>query len=147
MKKLGKHAAQAVGILIVGAAAFMFLTGRWDWNEAKVQSKRLAHEGAGAVAGLGGSAVVKRDPKVAAECRENLMTIERAKRRAAQEKHGGVAGGTVSAEEVAAANGGKLPECPAGGTYSIGPLNTLPRCSIYDNGTQDREDDHFIRNF
>ena len=36
------------------------------------------------------------------------------------------------------------PECPSGGTYTIGDLQTRPDCSIGTNGTAIDSDDHIL---
>jgi len=37
---------------------------------------------------------------------------------------------------------GTLPSCPSKGIYTIGNMRTLPTCSIGDNSTEDKSDDH-----
>lgn len=88
-------------------------------------------------------------------CRENLHRIQAAKRKAAQDRGNSI--GAVTWEEVLTAMRGSLhgltsdqinaliPKCPDGGTYSIGTLEEVPRCSISGNGTVSSADDHIIR--
>jgi hypothetical protein len=89
----------------------------------------------------------------AAACRANLQRIASAKQKAAQDR--GQALGAVTWEEVmramypsrrpgAAAIGQLIPRCPAGGTYSLGTMEELPRCSIGGGDSFDRADDHLI---
>lgn len=125
---------------LVGGVAWMFVSGRWDWNEAKVQSEALVFEGAGAIASMKGTSR-KGDPAQAAACRENLRLLENAKRRVVAEK--GEAGGPVTLQELAAVMGG-LPTCPGGGRYEVGASLRLPSCSIGTNGTTEKRDDHVL---
>lgn len=37
------------------------------------------------------------------------------------------------------------PQCPGGGTYTLGRINEYPTCGIGTNGTLDIFDDHLIR--
>lgn len=81
----------------------------------------------------------------AAKCRENLREIERAKRRAAQNK--GKETGYLSVVEVELAMGHKLPRCPLGGNYTLGALVALPTCSISTQANLDPKDDHFLKEY
>lgn len=83
-------------------------------------------------------------PAAAEKCRHNLMLIEAAKRRAAEDA-GGV--DNVSMDQIVKANGGKLPACPSGGQYTVGSLMQLPTCSVRDNRTSDPRDDHILHKF
>lgn len=90
-------------------------------------------------------------------CRENLHRLQAGKRKTAFDRGQNV--GSVTWEEVARTlNPGKLsgrptaqqlmmfiPKCPSGGTYSLGTLEEVPRCSIGGNNTLTLEDDHIIR--
>jgi len=90
-------------------------------------------------------------------CRENLARIQAAKRKIAESKATTV--GAVTWEEVIAvmypekARRGLtpalvqelMPRCPAGGTYELGNIQDLPRCSIGSNNNTDPNDDHLIR--
>ena len=84
----------------------------------------------------------------AAACRANLERIAAAKRKAAQDR--GQALGAVTWEEVMramypSARARKvMPRCPAGGTYSLGTMEELPKCSIGGGASFDRADDHLI---
>lgn len=79
------------------------------------------------------------------QCRRNLRLIESAKRRAAAEE--GVAAGFVSNADIEKALGHKIPRCPAGGQYFIGPVVQLPACSISDSRSGDPRDDHIITQY
>jgi hypothetical protein len=89
-------------------------------------------------------------------CRENLHRIQTAKRKAGQERGNPV--GQVAWDEVLVTMHGAhvrsvstddrnalMPNCPEGGTYSLGTLEEVPRCSISGNGTNTVQDDHIIR--
>lgn len=93
----------------------------------------------------------------ARQCRENLHRIQAAKRKAAQDR--GNALGAITWEEVLQAMypnyvirrmspsqiNALIPKCPSGGTYSVGTLEEVPRCSVAGNNTLSVEDDHIIR--
>ncbi len=90
-------------------------------------------------------------------CRENLDRIQAAKRKIAEMRSTTV--GAVTWEEVLAvmypdkARRGLspalvqqlMPKCPAGGTYTLGNIQDLPKCSIGTNNNTDPNDDHLIR--
>lgn len=78
----------------------------------------------------------------AAQCRENLREIERAKRKAAEQK--GMTTGALTVQEVEAAMGHKIPRCPSGGRYAINPILMMPSCSIGTQANLDPKDDHFL---
>lgn len=63
-------------------------------------------------------------------CINNLRRIDGAKEQWALEK--GFEGGTgfVEAEVAIFLKGGKIPECPKGGKYSLGRVNEAPRCLV-----------------
>lgn len=91
-------------------------------------------------------------------CRQTLTRIQNAKRKAAFDRGRSV--GYVTWEEVIEAmypenRGRKLsparyqqlfPRCPEGGTYMLGSLEELARCSVMGNETLDVADDHIIYN-
>lgn len=90
-------------------------------------------------------------------CRENLDRIQAAKRKIAEMRSTTV--GAVTWEEVIAVmypdkvrrglNPALVeqlkPRCPAGGTYTLGNIQDLPKCSIGSNNNTDPNDDHLIR--
>lgn len=90
-------------------------------------------------------------------CRENLDRIQAAKRKIAESRSTAV--GAVTWEEVLAVmypdrvrrgvNSAVIqqlmPRCPAGGTYTLGNIQDLPKCSIGSNNNTDPNDDHLIR--
>lgn len=90
-------------------------------------------------------------------CRENLARIQAAKRKIAETQATTV--GAVTWEQVLAvmypdkARRGMtpqlvqqlMPRCPAGGTYILGNIQELPRCTIGSNNNTDPNDDHLIR--
>lgn len=96
--------------------------------------------------GIGAEELAGLDPKNVAEavkCRKNLARIQSAKRKAAAET--GQESGAIPLEDVLKElKTSELPACPAGGTYSLNPLEKMPTCSIGDNGTTSTLDDHII---
>ena len=87
-------------------------------------------------------------------CRDNLHRIQTAKRKAGQDRGNPV--GIVTWEEVIRAMypdrtltpaqiAELMPHCPAGGSYSVGTLEEVPRCSLVGNNTLPEDDDHIIR--
>jgi hypothetical protein len=79
------------------------------------------------------------------QCRANLRAIEAAKRKAAERLN--IGAGAVPRDEILSELGGRLPRCPSGGTYTIGPVGRMPTCSKTNAGTPQREDDHIILNW
>jgi len=75
-------------------------------------------------------------------CRNSLHRIQTAKRAIASKT--GITIGAVSQDALVRELGGKMPACPAGGTYQIGTHEVLARCTIGANGTMDAGDDHLI---
>ncbi|MDF3128418.1 hypothetical protein P0Y35_04350 [Kiritimatiellaeota bacterium B1221] len=64
-------------------------------------------------------------------CINNLRLFEAAKDQFAIE-NGLARGAAVTEANVSEyLRGGLLPECPQGGTYTLGPIDTLPSCSIH----------------
>jgi rRNA maturation protein Nop10 len=39
-----------------------------------------------------------------------------------------------------------MPKCPGGGTYTLGTLEVVPKCSIGGNSSLAADDDHMILN-
>jgi len=89
-------------------------------------------------------------------CRENLTRIQNAKRRAGELRQNNI--GNVTWEEVLAAmypndtrvRGNRqrikelMPKCPDGGTYTLGTMQEMCKCSIGGQNTATIEDDHVI---
>jgi prepilin-type N-terminal cleavage/methylation domain-containing protein len=67
-------------------------------------------------------------------CISNLKLIDAAKTQWALEKIKGAGSGAPSETDlkpyIQTKSDGSLPSCPAGGTYTIGDLNTAPTCSL-----------------
>ncbi|MCX7625130.1 MAG: hypothetical protein N2Z21_02825 [Candidatus Sumerlaeaceae bacterium] len=90
-------------------------------------------------------------------CRGNLDRLQAAKRKIAEMRSTAV--GAVTWEEVIAVmypdkvRRGVTPalveqlkpRCPSGGTYTLGNIQDLPKCSIGSNNNTDPNDDHLIR--
>lgn len=80
-------------------------------------------------------------------CRQNLRFIESAKRRVAEQK-GLPAGARLTWEDLCKVmNWKEPPKCPEGGKYTLNPLAILPLCTVGDNGTLDKSDDHIIHRY
>lgn len=81
---------------------------------------------------------------LANKCTTNLRAIETAKKMWAEES--GVSQGSVPTwENIVPSYLIKVPSCPKGGTYTVGPAAEPPQCSIGDNSTQRTDDDHIIK--
>jgi hypothetical protein len=65
-------------------------------------------------------------------CRANLARIDSAKKRAARRT--GFTTGSVSRSLLAEELGGRVPECPCGGHYTIGSLEQYPACTGLPGG-------------
>jgi len=132
-----------VGVALAGLAYFVLRL--VSDPEAAVQLGRsLLSRGRGAA--QGSIAVYPRTtPAQAAQCRQNLRMIEAAKRRVAEREGRPV--GAISQRELLSAMGGQIPACPSGGTYTIGDIGVLPRCSIGAARPGDARDDHILTRF
>jgi hypothetical protein len=86
----------------------------------------IAAGGAGALA-LYHRIVHGNDAKNA--CERNLVWITGSKRIAAEEQ-GLKSGAMIDEQELHKYIIGDFPKCPAGGTYTIGPIGTDPTCSV-----------------
>lgn len=145
---LGKIVVVIV-LLAAAAVGAAFYLGILDWRSAKTQARvqmsGVATEVRSAVdSGLstGGG---KSAAAGAAECRQNLQRIDAAKKVAAQKSGSEV--GEVSWSQVLDHLGGSKPVCPSGGTYTLGNLQTNPRCSVGGANTTDRSDDHLLASY
>jgi general secretion pathway protein G len=85
-----------------------------------------------------------RETSRAKSCVANLKQIESAKEQWAMDTKAAPTATPVDTDLYGADKYLKTtPECPAGGTYTIGDMATRPVCSIGDNGTAaDTSDDH-----
>ncbi len=129
-------------VVIIAVIGGLFATGILDWEEVYGKVRSIFYRAPEMLSGP-----EKGDLNQAAQCRANLKMIESAKRRVAEEKGYG-AGARFTWEDICKTMGWKEPpKCPSGGTYTLSPQGILPRCSIGDNGTLDRDDDHVIRNY
>lgn len=130
-------------VFIVGIVVLMFATGRFSFRELQYQTRRAVNKGRVAASELTETAKFKASHENAAICRENLMLIERGKRKVADET--GMTTGQVTAQQVQSALGGEIPICPSGGSYIINPLVQLPTCSLGPGSDAlSKADDHSI---
>jgi prepilin-type N-terminal cleavage/methylation domain-containing protein len=89
-----------------------------------------------------------RELSRATTCQANMRSMDTAKEHWSME-NGAAATATPTAQELVteymrARYEDRLPDCPAGGTYTLGDMSTLPTCSIGANLAGD-SDDHVIR--
>lgn len=144
--------------IVIGAVVAFAIIGLGLLNQDTVGHIRYYFFRAkGKAAQITSSGPVVGNLEQARQCRENLHRIQAAKRKAAQDR--GNAIGAITWEEVlqamypnyairrmgAAQLNTLIPKCPAGGTYSVGTLEEVPRCSLSGNNTLSVEDDHIIR--
>jgi hypothetical protein len=135
-------------VAIVGVLAVLFSTGVLDWGYWKSWTRATARSAAGGASQFmepvnvvpGKSAV-----EGAAACRANIRRIEQAKRLAAQSS--GVTKVEVSWNELLPHLGKQRPACPSGGSYNLGTHHNVCRCTISNNRTSDRSDDHILEGF
>jgi hypothetical protein len=128
--------------ILAGAVIVIFALGILSWDTVGPRLRYLFFRGQSEARQAFATSDLK-NVEHAKICRENLRMIESAKRRVAQDR--GQAIGDVSWGEVLKAmNRTEIPKCPDGGEYILGPLGSLPRCTIGGNGTIRVEDDHII---
>jgi prepilin-type N-terminal cleavage/methylation domain-containing protein len=87
-----------------------------------------------------------RETSRAKSCVANLKQIESAKEQWAMDTKAGPSDTPVAGDLYGPTAYVKVdPECPSGGTYTIGDMSTRPTCSIGDNGTAGyQSDDHSL---
>ena len=84
-----------------------------------------------------------REEARANSCVANLKQLEGAKERWAMSE--GIATTVEATTGALVPNYLKIaPNCPSGGTYTFGTINTVPTCSIGTNETDDDYDDHAL---
>lgn len=142
---MSKALKNGIATVIVAVIILLYATGRLDKQKTGDLGRQVFYRMRGLTGGLGERRIPVGSSSGASRCRDNLREIERAKRRAAADAS--IATGEVSIESVARALGGSLPRCPDGGEYFIGPLGSLPGCSIGTNGNTDAFDDHIITTY
>lgn len=143
--------------VIVGAVVVaLFTYGVLDWDRTVGWIRHYFFRAKGVASTLGNTGPAG-DVNIARLCRQNLNRIQAAKRKAAFER--GQQVGAITWEEILrqmpdvpkrrltpAEFDKYVPHCPAGGTYTLGTLEEVPRCSIGGQGTLSLEDDHIIMN-
>jgi len=137
------------GLMVLAVGGAGFYLGYFDEDDINRVSRKAYYEGKGALndaeRALNAGSSAKGDYGAAAKCRQNLKKIETAKRSVAGRD--GQAVGYVSKGDLIKAMGSGMPKCPAGGIYTINPLNSMPKCSVGSAGAGDPKDDHFVNNF
>jgi hypothetical protein len=141
-------------IIFAGVIAALFGFGVLNWDKTVGWARHVFFRAKGATTYVGASPSAG-DPNKAKICRDNLKRIQAAKRKAAQDR--GQQIGEITWGEVLHAMpnvpSGKLtpaqiqkftPVCPAGGVYTLGTLEQIPRCSISGQNTVPLDDDHVI---
>jgi hypothetical protein len=140
-----------VGIVLAAAAAVAL--GFVDLGAIGARLRGLFFRARAEAAQFSSTPGVTGDVRLAAACRANLERVSAAKRKAAQDR--GQAVGAVTWEEVVRAMYPRervtparmqqlMPRCPAGGTYTLGTMEQLPRCSLAGSASFDTADDHVI---
>ncbi len=144
--------AFVVAVLAVGAGIFL---GFVDLDKVNMGFRRVFFQARGEVMKVGVTPNQMGNVAQAQQCRAILQRLSAAKRQAAQNR--GQAVGTVSWEEVMRAMYPRenltparmqqlMPRCPGGGTYTLGTLEVVPKCSIGGNSSLAADDDHMILN-
>ena len=141
-------------LIVAGVVTALFVTGvfNWDWTVGWVRHYVFRVKG---VAQSLGKTSPPGDLNAARACRETLHRLQSAKRKVAFDR--GQQAGPVTWDDVlrqlAGTPQGRLtpaqiekftPKCPNGGTYVLGNLEEVPRCSIGGQGTLTLDDDHII---
>lgn len=138
----------AIGLAILG----LFATGILESEEVLGRARYVYYWAVGKAT----SSPQPKNLEHARLCRENLHRMQAAKRKAAQDRGNQI--GAITWEETLRAMypqtnvrsltpvqmNALIPKCPSGGTYSIGTLEEVPRCSIMGNETVTLQDDHII---
>ncbi len=129
-----------------------------DWDRMVGWGRHVFYRGKGAVSNIG-EAPPSKNTEHARACRQTLAAIQNAKRKAGFDRGNTV--GIVSLVEVVhamypeEARRGRLtparlqyltPVCPGGGTYVLGSMHEMVRCSVMGNGTVPVDDDHIAHN-
>lgn len=132
-------------VVVIAAVAGLYYTGVLNWGQTRHEARAVYYKGKGAVAGFKKGAQ-PNSPEKAAKCRENLKLIESAKRRAA-DRLSQVIGEVVRPEILKELGMKELPKCPSGGSYILGPVGVMGRCTIGGSATTDPIDDHLAPNY
>ena len=128
-------------VAVLLAAGLTFYFGYWNFRDVERGAKQGLKEVKEAT---GMKPNVVQDKGHAEQCRQNLKLLESIKRQIAEER------GTVSVswEEIRKrCKNGVLPTCPDGGEYQLNGTGQPVSCSIGNNNTMDRSDDHHIAGF
>ncbi|MEN6370816.1 MAG: prepilin-type N-terminal cleavage/methylation domain-containing protein [Armatimonadota bacterium] len=86
-----------------------------------------------------------RDVSRARSCQGNLRSIANAKEQWAMDNKKDNGDEPTPADLVSAyikGEAGVMPTCPSDGEYVIGNMSTWPSCSVGQNSTADKTDDH-----
>ena len=148
MKKLLKWCAVAVVVYLVFWSGLFIPRHKafgWTWYILSLGRYKVSTLSAKSAGG---------NSEHAHACRGNLRRIQDAKLKAGQDRGNPI--GSVSWEETIRAMYPDqrltpvmiqqlTPQCPAGGAYTLGSLEELPRCSVLGNNSVDEADDHIIR--
>jgi hypothetical protein len=142
----GKVVKGTVILVVIGAAVAAGALGIWDWRKT---ARSLKTVGGNVAHKVGDMEVTVGKPlgnaADAEACRANLRRIDTAKRVLA-DRAGGIAFRDVTWEAVLGAmNAQAKPKCPCGGTYILGTMQELPRCSVGANNSREAKMHHMIR--
>lgn len=133
-------------IVILALLGFATLMGWIPWQQILSLGRQSTARARGSIGTMGTpSTASPADQKAAQQCCDMLRRVHTAK--AAIRSKTGYEVKNISWDEVLREMGGAaMPKCPKGGTYQLGTMQEVPRCTIAGNGTSDTGDDHLIRN-
>ncbi len=141
----GKFIKGTVIVIVVGGAVAAGALGIWDWRKT---ARNLKTVGGNVTQQVGSFEVTTGKPKGtaadASACRDNLRRIDTAKR-VIQDRRGVTVKEITWDEVLRQMRLQAPPKCPCGGTYTLGTMQELPRCSIGANNSQDTSLHHHIR--
>jgi len=130
--------------LVILVLAGLFYTGVLDWRRWSGTARQEYYSGRNALTSKQVTpAQVMENAKI---CRQNLRSIESAKRAIAQ-KLGKPAGDVSWSAVLQEMQLREPPKCPDGGEYTLGRIEELPRCTIGAQGNVDPADDHILKQF
>lgn len=133
-------------LLVAAVVAYLCWIGVIPVRTLTVRGQQIAHNASTAVQRemrKPGYREDVDDNKAASMCRDNLRAIQTGKIKLRERM--GVESQRVNEAELLKAMGvSSLPQCPRGGTYSIGTFQTMPYCSLGAQDMANKNDDHAI---
>lgn len=146
-RKVAKFFKVLIVLAILGGAAYggwLFIKSKYSPEEIEDATGKVLGGAKGAIErGMQTLSGTREAAAQAEQCRANLLAIQKAKQAAAARRNR--TSGPIPVEQVLAEMGAtEMPACPAGGNYLLNEIQQLPTCSIGDNGTPKKDDDHII---